>query len=112
MVTKYHCANNSNNQAPDFIVVSQEWLSEKFSVFSNQIDSLKQQLTTLEIGGIEKRYTFEEAMAILDVSDKTLKGYYKKGWIGYTEVGTKKYFKESDIEDFFNRFYIPKKIGS
>jgi hypothetical protein len=101
---------SSVQQLPNFLFVSEEWLTQRFQEFNAQITSLKELILANSKGSLDKRFTFEEAMNILDVSDKTLRKYLRDGLIPYSEIGTKKYIRAFDLEEYFNRYYISKKL--
>lgn len=55
----------------------------------------------------KKYYTIDEACDLLDVSRRHLLYLRQSGKIGYIKEGKKIYFRREDLEEFFDRNYIP-----
>ena len=63
-------------------------------------------LTTTKKPAETKRwYTNDEILELLKVSRRTLSNWRDKGLIGFSQVGSKIYYNQADVEGFMNQHY-------
>lgn len=78
-----------------------EEILNKQNLISEKIDELKTgelAFNWVDIPG---------ACKLLKVSPRTLQTYRDESLIGFSQIGSKIYFKLSDLEDFMVRHYLP-----
>jgi excisionase family DNA binding protein len=60
------------------------------------------------IKGIGLVFTIQEIMELLDVSEITIRSYYKSGKLKGKQIGNHFYITETALKDFLKRKHIPK----
>ena len=64
-------------------------------------------------GNHERWYTNDDLIELLKVSRRTLSTWRDQGLIGFSQIGSKIYYSQSDVEKFMNNHYRhPFNIGS
>jgi hypothetical protein len=77
-----------------------EEILEKQKILNEKIDELKSGNLTF------KWLDIPETCNLLKVSPRTLQTYRDESKLGFSQIGSKIYFKLDDIEDFLNRHYV------
>lgn len=89
-----------------------EVITLEYSVFQEIVETLN---TIRESIGrndgkkpsIETWLTTEEVSKLLKVSKRTLQNYRDEGKLGFSQIGSKIYYKSSDIDAFLDNHYNP-----
>ncbi|MFH0761434.1 MAG: helix-turn-helix domain-containing protein [Bacteroidota bacterium] len=55
----------------------------------------------------EKWLTTAEAADYLRVTSRTMQNYRDRGMIPFSQVGSKIYYKPSDLEEYLQQHYVP-----
>ncbi len=83
--------------------------AEEFEFLRNEIKEIKSLVQQQKIDSLAgQRFTKLEARQILKISPKTMDNYLAKGVLPFSQYKAKIYIKASDLEDFFQRFYVNK----
>jgi len=81
--------------------------SEAFSEITNQINEIKQNLKEIIEGKVHANKPLmnnDELKEFLGVSKRTLQNYRDKGLIGFSQVGSKIYYTNKNIQDFIEKY--------
>lgn len=89
-----------------------EVITLEYSVFQEIVETLnaiklKFDSTDGKKPSYETWLTTEEVSNLLKVSKRTLQNYRDEGKIGFSQVGSKIYYKSSDIDAFLENHYNP-----
>ena len=80
---------------------------EEYIQLSKKLESLEKKVDSLNGGiGSKSLYTILEACALLQVSKRTLQKYRDEGMIPFTQVRSKIYFRDTDIEEFLAKHKV------
>ena len=70
------------------------YICERFTEFAKRIESLCNTHTQK----VENWLDSQEVCLLLGFSKRTLQYYRSRGWLAYSQIGSKIYYKSSDIE--------------
>jgi cobalamin biosynthesis Co2+ chelatase CbiK len=83
--------------------------AEEFENLRNEIKEIKSLFQQQKIENIANlRYTKAETRKILKISQKTMDNYLSRGVLPFSQFGAKIYIKATDLEAFFQRYYVKK----
>lgn len=83
--------------------------SEEMDLLFREIGEIKKLIQSLKLENqINLRYSKQEARQILKVSQKTMDNYLNHGVLPFSQYKAKIYIKATDLEDFFNKYYVNK----
>jgi len=74
----------------------------EFKTLQTKIDSLKSQKVP------NQWLTTAEAADYLRVTPRTMQNYRDQGIISFSQIGSKIYYKTSDLEDYLQSHYVPR----
>ena len=79
---------------------------EEFSQIIENQERIKKQIEqNSKTEKHEKWYTNDELMQFLKVSRRTLANWRNQGLIGFSQIGSKIYYSQSDLEEFMHNHY-------
>lgn len=75
-------------------------------ILENQ-KATNQKLDELKSGNLNFRWLdIQETCKLLKISPRTLQTYRDESRLGFSQIGSKIYFRLEDLEDFLNRHYV------
>ena len=80
--------------------------SEVFQELKGFMESINNRLTAKEKQPKEKWFDNQEVMQQLHISKRTLQTWRDEGKIPFSQVGSKIYYSESDINELLKKNYI------
>lgn len=108
---EFNGVNNFENITFDTLPAAVEVILNTVKRLEAEIISIKERLEVLsENKNHDELLTFDEAIAFLKVTANTLHRWKRNGTIPYRKIGTKNYFKRSDLEEY-NKVEIIKPRG-
>ena len=103
--------NDFENITFDTLPAAVEVILKTVKRLEAEIISIKERLEVpSENKNNDELLTFEEALSILKIKKNTLHRWKRNGTIPYRKIGTKNYFKKSDLEEY-NKIEIKKPKG-
>lgn len=89
-----------------------EVITLEYSVFQEIVSTLnviKENLDSRDSKGpsIETWLTTEEVSKLLKVSKRTLQNYRDEGKLGFSQIGSKIYYRSTDLDAFLMEHYNP-----
>lgn len=73
-----------------------------------KIEELKEQVKNIHTPFSVKLYTNSQLKELLGVGDKLIKKYRDDGLLGYTQIGDKYWYSDTDIQQFLqSNYYTP-----
>ena len=80
--------------------------SSAFNEILSALEEIKNKVRKLELERINDQwFTGERVLNLLKISKRTLQNYRDSGKIGFSQIGSKIYYRRADIEEFLNRHY-------
>lgn len=103
--------NDLENITFDTLPAAVELILKTVKRLEAEIISIKERLeASSENKNDDELLTFDEAIAFFKVTANTLHRWKRNGTIPYRKIGTKNYFKRSDLEEY-NKIEIKKPKG-
>lgn len=84
-----------------------------FNEINNKLDKLTKLLEVMDTStnGNMNWFTGEQVTKFLSVSKRTLQNYRDQGLIGFSQIGRKILYRQSDVDKFLEKNYIPKYVS-
>lgn len=79
--------------------------SEAFHKLIGKLDAINYRLTAKEKEPKEKWLDNQEFMHLMKISKRTAQHYRDSGIISFSQIGSKIYYKLSDVEELLNKHY-------
>lgn len=103
--------NDFENITFDTLPAAVEVILKTLKRLEAEIISIKERLEVpSEHKNHDELLTFEEALSVLKIKKNTLHRWKREGIIPYRKIGTKNYFKKSDLEEY-NKIEIKRPRG-
>ena len=96
-----------NGWLSDYTWLKRAKNSPKGNKFEEALEKLNSEMVEICPEKPKTFYRDKDIMQMLQVSKSTLKKYIKGGYIGYTVVCGKRYYRESDLEEFLFKNHVP-----
>lgn len=95
----------NSNQKIEIITLENSVFQEIVTI----LQTIRRSLNSKDDTGpsIESWLTTEDVSKLLKVSKRTLQNYRDEGKLGFSQVGSKIFYKRSEIDNFLNNHYNP-----
>ena len=83
--------------------------NESYQELIQKIDEIDRKVSAIKTEKPARRWlTNKEVSEMLSVTGRTLQNYRDNGVLSFSQVGSKMYYREDDIEKFLQNHYQPK----
>ncbi len=93
----------------NLIVISQDFLTQKFDFFCSEINSLKEIIKNLKSAPKDPLLAEEDLAILLKVGTRTIKNRLRERVMDYAEIQGKRYVRQSEVDKYIAKYIIPKR---
>jgi len=80
---------------------------EQYEALLNQLNLLQQHLSEKQKNPAEVIYDNTDLMKLLNISRSTLQKLRDEGYIGFSQIHGKFYYRQSDVNSMLEKYYKP-----
>ncbi len=80
---------------------------EQYDLLMNRIDTMHKELSLKQKSPKEVIYDSQSLMEMLNISKSTLQKMRDEGYLGFSQVNGKFFYRQSDVNDMIEKNYKP-----